>query len=87
MMNISGRKSLRNYQEDNEDYETLAWDDALFEGVDPLVRLPHNWIKLNDIYKGLTKSYEEVLENHKKSGNHDDFINFCGNQGELYYLH
>ena len=23
----------------------------------------------------------------KKSGNHDDFVNFCGNRGEVYYLH
>jgi hypothetical protein len=38
------------------------------------------------IYKGVRKSYSEIFENLKKSGNHDDFINFCGAKGEVYYL-
>ena len=49
-----------------------------FDGIDPSVKLEQNWSKFREIYKGLTKSYGEVFENHKKSENHDDFINFCG---------
>jgi hypothetical protein len=75
------------YKESNESYDSLAFEDSLFEGVDPSVKLEHNWSKLRDIYKGLTKSYGEVFQNHKKSGNHDDFVNFCGSKGEVYYLH
>ena len=75
------------YQETNESYDELAFDDSMFDGVDPSVRLEHNWSKLREIYKGLTKIYGEVFQNHKKSGNHDDFVNFCGSKGEVYYLH
>jgi hypothetical protein len=75
------------YQETNKSYGELAFDDSLFDGVDPSVRLEHNWSKLQEIYKGLTKIYGEVFQNHKKSGNHDDFVNFCGSKGEVYYLH
>jgi len=71
----------------NDDYDLLAYDHAFFDGVHPSVKLEHNWSKLREIYKGLTKSYGEVFENHKKSGNHDDFINFCGARSEMYYLH
>jgi hypothetical protein len=75
------------YQEMNDDYECLAWDDPLFDDVDALVMLPHTWSKLREIYKGLSKLYSDAFENHNKSGNHDDFIYFCGNRGEVYYLH
>ena len=37
---------------------------------------------LREIFKGLTKSYAEIHENHKQSGNHDDFINFVGAKSE-----
>jgi len=33
------------------------------------------------------KSYTEVYEYHKKSGNHDDFRNFVGNHSELLSLY
>ncbi len=49
------------YQESNESFDSLAFDDALFDGVDPSVKLEHNWSKLRDIYKGLTKVYGEVF--------------------------
>jgi hypothetical protein len=75
------------YQDVNDDYECLAWDDPLFDDIDASVALPHSWSKLREIYKGLSKLYSEAFENHKKSGNHDDFVNFCGNRGEVYYLH
>ena len=75
------------YQESNESFDSLAFEDALFDGVDPSVKLEHNWSKLREIYKGLTKVYGEVFQNHKKRGNHNDFVNFCGSKGEIYYLH
>jgi len=59
----------------------------MFLGADPAVKLEHSWNKLRKIYKGLMKSYTEVYENHKKSGNHDDFENFVGNCSELLYLY
>jgi hypothetical protein len=68
----------KKYQEKNDDYNLLAYDNAFFDCVDPSVKLEHNWSKLKEIFKNLTKSYGEVFGNHKKSGNHDDFINFCG---------
>jgi hypothetical protein len=74
-------------QEKNDDYDLLAYNHAFFDGVDPSVKLEQNWSKLREIYKGLTKSYSEVFEIHKKSGNHDDFINFYGARSKMYYLH
>ena len=59
----------------------------MFSGIDPSIKLKHSWSKLHDIYKAWTKSYGEVFENHKKSRNHDDFINFCGSKSDVYYLH
>lgn len=78
---------MEKYQEVNEEYDELAHTDSMFAGIDPSVKLPHSWSKLRDIYKGVTKSYAEVFENFKKSGNHDDFINFCGAKSEVYYLY
>jgi hypothetical protein len=78
---------MEKYQEVNEEYDELAHTDSMFAGVDPSVKLPHSWSKLRDIYKGVTKCYAEVFENFKKSGNHDDFINFCGSKSEVYYLY
>ena len=75
------------FQEMNENYDKLGHVHSLFLGIDPSVKLQHSWSKLRDIYKSLTKSYREVFENHKKSGNHDDFINFCGSKGDVYYLY
>jgi hypothetical protein len=54
------------YQELNDDYECLAWDDLLFDDVDALVMLPHTWSKLREIYKGLSKLYLDAFENNKK---------------------
>jgi hypothetical protein len=54
------------YQEVNDDYECLAWDDPLFDDIDASVTLPHTWSKLWEIYKGLSKLYLEAFENHKK---------------------
>jgi hypothetical protein len=71
----------------NEESDELAHTDSMFAGVDPSVKLPHSWSKLRDIFKGVTKCYAEVFENFKKSGNHDDFINFCGSKSEVYYLY
>ncbi len=51
------------------------------------IKLKHSWSKLHDIYEVLVKDFELVRENHKKSGNHDDFINFCDNKSEVYYLY
>jgi hypothetical protein len=68
------------YQEKNDDYDLLAYNNAFFDGIDPSVKLEHNWSKLQEIYEGLTKSYGEVFEN-------DNFINFCGARSEMYYLH
>ncbi len=78
---------MEKYQEVNEEYDELAHTDSMFAGIDPSVKLPHSWSKLRDIYKGVTKCYAEVFENFKKSGNHDDFINFCGAKSEVYYLY
>ena len=75
------------YKETNADYDNLAFVDSIFLGVDPSVKLDHSWSKLREIFKGLTKSYGEIFENHKKSGNHDDFINFCGSKSEVFYLY
>ena len=59
----------------------------MFKGIDPSVKLHYSWSKLNDIFKVLSKDYEVVRENYKKSGNHGDFINFCNNKSEVYYLY
>jgi hypothetical protein len=75
------------YQETNDAYDNLAFVDSVFLGVNPSVKLEHSWSKLREIYKGLMKSYGEIFENHTKSGNHDDFINFCGSKSEVYYLY
>ncbi len=71
----------------NAVYDNLAFVDSIFLGVDPSVKLDHSWNKLRDFFKGLTKSYGEIFENHRKSGNHDDFINFCGSKSEVFYLY
>jgi hypothetical protein len=78
------QKVAEKYKETNDDYDKLAFVDSIFLGVDPSVKLDHSWSKLREIFKGLTKSYCEIFENHKKSGNHDDFINFCGSNSEVY---
>jgi hypothetical protein len=75
------------FQEKKEDYDNLAHEHPLFLGIDPSVKLQHGWSKLRDIFKSLSKSYREVFENFKKSGNHDDFINFCGSKADVYYLY
>ncbi len=75
------------FQEKKEDYDNLAHEHTLFLGIDPSVKLQHGWSKLRDIFKSLSKSYREVFENFKKSGNHDDFINFCGSKADVYYLY
>jgi len=78
---------MEKYQQVNEEYDELAHMDSMFAGVDPSVKLPHSWSKLQDMYKGVSKSYAEVFEKFKKSGSHDDFINFCGSKSEVYYLY
>ena len=75
------------YKETNEDYDNLAFVESNFHGVNPSVKLDHSWSKLREFFKGLTKSYGEIFENHKKSGNHDDFVNLCGSKSEVYYLY
>ncbi len=75
------------YQESCEDFDQLAFEHPMFANVDPSIRLEHNWMKLCEIFKGLMKGYSEVYDNHKKSGNHDDFENFVGNCSELLYLY
>jgi len=75
------------YQEKNVEFDELAYEDAVFEGIDPSVKLEHSWSKLREIYKAVSKTYSEVFENFKQSGNHDDFINFCGNKFDVYYLY
>ncbi len=75
----------RKFSEKKDDYNNLAHIHLLFLGIDPSVKLQYNWSAAG-IYKSLTKSYREAFENHNKSGNHDDFINFCGSKGDVYYL-
>ena len=75
------------YQSTCSAFDDLAFYDDMFEGINPSVKLNHSWSKLREIYKVLSKDYEVVRENHKKSGNHDDFINFCNNKSEVYYLY
>ena len=75
------------YQSTCSAFDDLAFYDDMFEGIDPSVKLNHSWSKLREIFKVLSKDYEVVRENHKKSGNHDDFINFCNNKSEVYYLY
>ncbi len=78
---------LVKYQTSCSSFDALAFQDAMFEGIDPSIKLNHSWSKLRDIYKVLSKDFEVVRDNHKKSGNHDDFINFCNNKSEVYYLY
>jgi len=75
------------YKEANEDYDNLAFIEDIFLEIDPSVKQDHSWSKLREIFKGLNKSHAEIHENHKQSGNHDDFINFVGAKSEVYYLH
>jgi hypothetical protein len=75
------------YQSTCTSFDDLAFHDKMFKGINPSIKLMHSWSKLCDIYKVLLKDYEVVRENHKKSGNHDDFVNFCHNKSEVYYLH
>jgi hypothetical protein len=78
---------VEKFQGGNQEYDNLAYTGSMFVGVNPSVKLKHNWHKLQEIYKGLTKSNGEIFESFKKSGNHDDFINFCGAKSEVYYLY
>jgi hypothetical protein len=78
---------VEKFQQTNVIYDCIAFTDPMFSGVDPSIKVEHSWSKLREIYKALTKSYGEVFDNHKKSGNHDDFINFCGSRSDVYYLH
>jgi hypothetical protein len=66
-------------------FDDLAFYDKMLEGIDPSIKLNHSWSKLREIFKVLSKDYEVVRENHKKSGNHEDFINFCNNKSEVKY--
>jgi hypothetical protein len=75
------------YQVSSTSYDDLVFEESMFDGIDPSVKLSHSWSKLREIYKALVKDYEVIHDNHKKSGNHDDFINFCQNKGEVYYLY
>jgi hypothetical protein len=77
------------FQEVNAMYDKLAFDDPMFAlaEIDPSVKIAHTWDRLCDIYKMLLKNYAVVRDNNKRSGNHDDFINFCGNRPDVYYLH
>jgi hypothetical protein len=75
------------YQSTCSAFDDLAFYDDMFEGINPSVKHNHSWSKLHEIFKVLSKDYEVVRENHKKSGNHDDFINFCNNKSEVYYLY
>jgi hypothetical protein len=75
------------YQESSEDFDQLAFEHPMFANVDPSIKLEHNWTKLHEIFKGLMKGYSEVYDNHKKSGNYDDFENFVGNPSECLHLY
>ena len=92
MMSTFGKKSMKEevherYQIANDNNDNLAFEDAMFDDIDPSVKLSHSWSKLREIFKSLSKDFEIVRDNHKQSGNHDDFINFCNNRSDVYYLY
>jgi hypothetical protein len=37
------------FQEVNQEYNNLAYMDSMFAGVNPSVKLEHNWSKLQDL--------------------------------------
>lgn len=78
----------KKFQEVNEEYNNLAYTDFMFVGVNPSIKLQHNWssfwrftrLSLNHMVRSLRTLF-------KKSENHDDFIDFCVAKSEVYYLY
>jgi hypothetical protein len=46
MMNTFGRRLPKSIRKKIDDYDLLAYDNAFFGGIDPSVKLEHNWSKL-----------------------------------------
>jgi hypothetical protein len=79
--------AAENMEGDEEEYSRLSVEEhPIFSDINPSKKVNHTWSKLRDIWKTLLKNYNDVHENWKQSGNHDDFLNFCNGKSDVYYL-
>ena len=74
-------------QEGDTTYGNLLFVGDEFEGIDCTYILPHDAMKLRDIWKDVNARFRKALGNFGLSGTHDsNFRNFCSKMDE-YYLH
>jgi hypothetical protein len=72
---------------DEEEYGRLVDEEhPMFSDIEPSKKLNHSWSKLCKIWKNLLKNYNNVHENWKQRGNHDDFLSFCNGKSDVFYL-
>jgi hypothetical protein len=73
--------AAENMEGDEEEYGRLSVEEhPMFSDIDPSIKENHTWFKLRKIWKNHVKNYNDVHENWKQSGNHDDFLS------DVYYL-
>jgi hypothetical protein len=79
--------AAENMEGEEEEYGRLVVEEhPMFSDINPSKKLNHTWSKLHEIWKNLLKNYNNVHENWKQSGNHDDFLNFCNGKSDEFYL-
>jgi len=65
-------------------------DDEIFasqDHIDPGNIVPHDWKKLQLIWKGINKEYKAALSQFTVSGTHNsNFCSFCNGKLDVYYL-
>ena len=64
--------------QDNEHFQDLQ--------VDLSVIIPHNWKKLEKIWKSIHSKYRDACANVGLSGNRNQFHKFCGGRLDVLYL-
>jgi len=66
-------------------------DDEVLEAVHDIdfkKIVPHDWKKLQALWKRLNAAYKAALSGFTMSGTHSsNFFEFCGDHHEIYYLH
>ena len=72
-------------------YDKLLFtDDDVFgsmDDIDPSIIVPHDWKKLQRIWKGVNADYKAAINRFSLSGTHSsEFYSFCNGKQEVYYL-
>ena len=75
----------------DDSYDKLLFtDDDVFgsmDDIDPSIIVPHDWKKLQRIWKGVNADYKAAINRFSLSGTHSsEFYSFCNGQQEVYYL-